>query len=219
MGFSGGSGSCSEKLQSELQFFLALIESVAMIPADITGILRQWGNGDPAALDRLIPIVYAELHRIARIHRRRERSGRTLQTSALVNEAYLRLAAGNNTFLDRDHFFAVSAQIMRRILVDAARERGAVKRGAGAQRVSFDKLLLATPERDRELVALEDALQQLERIDRRKAQVIELRFFAGLSVDETAGVLRLSPQSILRDWKLARAWLTRELDRSGVAAS
>jgi RNA polymerase sigma-70 factor (ECF subfamily) len=191
-----------------------------MIPADITGLLQQWGNGDPAALERLIPIVYTELHRIARIHIKREGNGRTLQTSALVNEAYLRLAGGSGgNFLDRDHFFAVSAQIMRRVLVDAARERGAAKRGAGAQRVTFDKLLLATPERDRELVALEEALQQLELIDPRKARVVELRFFGGLGVDEIAGVLKLSPQSILRDWKLARAWLTRELNRADVPAS
>jgi RNA polymerase sigma-70 factor (ECF subfamily) len=190
-----------------------------MIPGDITGLLRQWGSGDSAALERLIPLVYPELHRIAKIHMRRERNGRTLQASALVNEAYLRLAGGSAKFVDRNHFFAVSAQIMRRVLVDTAREREAVKRGAGAQRISFEKLFLATPERDRELVALEDALQRLESIDPRKARVVELRFFGGLGVEEIAGILKLSPQSILRDWKLARAWLTRELDRADVPAS
>lgn len=191
-----------------------------MTQADITGLLQKWGEGDSAALEKLIPVVYTELHRIAKVHMRRELPGRTLQTSALVNEAYLRLAgAGGGSFLDRDHFFAVSAQIMRRILVDAARERCAVKRGAGAQRVTLDKVLLVTPERDEELVALEEALRRLEYIDPRKARVVELRFFAGLNVEEIAAVLKLSQQSIHRDWKLARAWLTRELNRADVPAS
>jgi RNA polymerase sigma factor (TIGR02999 family) len=188
--------------------------------ADITGLLQKWGEGDSAALEKLVPVVYTELHRIAKIHMRREQPGRTLQTSALVNEAYLRLAgSAGGSFLDRDHFFAVSAQIMRRILVDAARERCAVKRGAGAQRVTLDKVLLVTPERDDELVALEEALRRLEHIDPRKARVVELRFFVGLNVEEIAGVLKLSQLSILRDWKLARAWLTRELNRADVPAS
>jgi len=191
-----------------------------MTQADITGLLQKWRDGDSAALGKLVPVVYTELHRIAKIHMRREQPGRTLQTSALVNEAYLRLAgSAGRSFLDRDHFFAVSAQIMRRILVDAARERCAVKRGAGAQRVTLDKVLLETPERDDELVALEEALQRLEHIDPRKARVVELRFFVGLNVEEIAGVLKLSQQSILRDWKLARAWLTRELNRADVPVS
>jgi RNA polymerase sigma-70 factor, ECF subfamily len=191
-----------------------------MIRADITGLLQRWSSGDPQALAKLVPLVYMELHRIAGIHMRREQPGRTLQVSALVNEAYLRLAASAGTgFLDRDHFFAVSAQIMRRILVDAARERGAQRRGAGAQKVRLDKVLLAAPARDDELVALDEALRNLERIDSRKALVVELRFFAGFSVQESAAILKVSPQTILRDWKLARAWLTRELNRAGVPAS
>ena len=191
-----------------------------MVRADITGFLQRWSSGDPDALAKLIPLVYMELHRIAGIHMRREQPGRTLQVSALVNEAYLRLAASAGTgFLDRDHFFAVSAQIMRRILVDAARERGALRRGAGAQKVTLDKVLLTTPARDEELVALDAALRNLERIDSRKALVVELRFFAGFSVQESAEILKVSPQTILRDWKLARAWLTRELNRAGVPAS
>jgi RNA polymerase sigma-70 factor, ECF subfamily len=191
-----------------------------MIRADITGLLQRWSSGDPEALAKLIPLVYMELHRIAGIHMRREPPGRTLQVSALVNEAYLRLAVSAGTgFLDRDHFFAVSAQIMRRILVDAARERGAQRRGAGAQKVRLDKVLLAAPARDDELVALDETLRNLERIDSRKALVVELRFFAGFSTQESAAILKVSPQTILRDWKLARAWLTRELNRAGVPAS
>jgi RNA polymerase sigma factor (TIGR02999 family) len=187
---------------------------------DITGLLRQWSGGDPAALEKLIPLVYFELHRIARLHMRRVGPGRTLQTSVLVNEAYLRLiGSAGGGFQNRDHFFAVSAVIMRRITVDAARERAAAKRGGGAQKVTLDKLALAAPERDAELVALDEALQTLERIDPRKARVVELRFFGGFSVEETAAVLKLSPQSIHRDWTLARAWLTRELNRAGAPAS
>ena len=185
-----------------------------MADADITALLRQWSNGDEAALEKLIPMVYPELHRIARIHMRRERPGQTLQTSALVNEAYLRLVGSPGEGLhDRQHFFALSAQIMRRILVDAARERCAAKRGGAPQQVTLDKLPLAAPERDEELVAINEALSRLEQFDPRKARVVELRFFGGLSVEETARVLKLSEQSIHRDWKLARAWLTRELKR------
>jgi RNA polymerase sigma factor (TIGR02999 family) len=190
-----------------------------MTQADITGLLREWGNGDAQAMEKLIPVVYSELHRIARVHMAREQPGRTLQASALVNEAYLRLAGYQSSgYQNRGHFFAVAAQIMRRILIDAARERSAAIRGGGAQRVTLDKLNLAAADRDRELVALDDALQALAQVDPRKARVVELRFYAGLSVEETAEALRLSPQSILRDWNLARAWLSRELDRAGVPA-
>jgi RNA polymerase sigma factor (TIGR02999 family) len=183
-----------------------------MAETGITMLLREWGNGDGAAFDKLVTLVYPELHRIARIHMRREGGARTLQTSALVNEAYLRLAGGAaQDFHDRDHFFAVSAQIMRRILVDAARGRAAAKRGNTPQRVTMDKLALAAPDRDDEVVAIEEALRRLEQIEPRKARVVELRFFGGLSVEETARVLQLSEQSVHRDWRLARAWLTREL--------
>jgi RNA polymerase sigma factor (TIGR02999 family) len=191
-----------------------------MSPAapEITVLLRAWGSGDPAALDRLTPLVYDELHRLARHYMRKERAGNTLQTTALVNEAYLRLVDAKGAgWHDRVHFFAVSAQIMRRILVDAARARSSFKRGGGARRVehssAFD--LDAIPDvssgRDRELVAIDDALNTLAGMDPRKARVIELRFFGGLSVEETAEVLKISPQSVMRDWKLAKAWLTREL--------
>jgi RNA polymerase sigma factor (TIGR02999 family) len=191
-----------------------------MSPAapEITVLLRAWGSGDPAALDRLTPLVYDELHRLARHYMRKERAGNTLQTTALVNEAYLRLVDARGAgWHDRVHFFAVSAQIMRRILVDAARARSSFKRGGGARRVehssAFD--LDAIPDvssgRDRELVAIDDALNTLAGMDPRKARVIELRFFGGLSVEETAEVLKISPQSVMRDWKLAKAWLTREL--------
>ena len=183
-----------------------------MAESGITALLRDWSKGDGAAFDKLVALVYPELHRIARIHMRREGGVRTLQTSALVNEAYLRLAGSAGLeFHDRDHFFAVSAQIMRRILVDAARERAAVKRGKSPQRVTLDKVALAVPDRDDEVVAIDDALRRLEEMEPRKARVVELRFFGGLSVEETARVLGLSEQSVHRDWRLARAWLTREL--------
>jgi RNA polymerase sigma factor (TIGR02999 family) len=184
----------------------------------ITVLLRAWGNGDAQALDQLTPLVYDELHRLARRYMHNERAGNTLQTTALVNEAYLRLVdAAHLDWHDRVHFFAVSAQIMRRILVDAARARASAKRGGQAKRVThsgtlnLDELPDVSSGRDRELVAIDDALNTLAEMDPRKARVIELRFFGGLSVEETAAVLKLSSQSVMRDWKLAKAWLTREL--------
>jgi RNA polymerase sigma-70 factor (ECF subfamily) len=185
-----------------------------MSEGGITQLLREWRDGGEAALEKLIPIVYPELHRIARIHMRRERPGRTLQTSALVNEAYLRLAGSSGGFHDREHFFAVSAQVMRRILVDSARERRAAKRGGAPQKVTMDKVALAAPERDAELIHLDEALGRLERIDPRKARMVELRFFGGFDVEETAKLLGISAQSVHRDWKLTRAWLTRELNEA-----
>jgi RNA polymerase sigma factor (TIGR02999 family) len=175
---------------------------------EITGLLRAWGAGDQAALNRLAPLVYAELHRMARRQMRNERAGNTLQTTALVHQAYLRLVdAKVAVWTDRVHFFAVSAQVMRRILVDAARSRASAKRGGPAPRVNLDEDLDASPQRARELIVLDDSLQALQQIDTRKARVIELRFFGGLSVEETASVLKISPQSVMRDWKLAKAWL------------
>ena len=191
-----------------------------MSPAapEITVLLKAWGSGDEAALDRLTPLVYDELHRLARRYMRNERAGNTLQTTALVNEAYLRLVEAEGAgWHDRVHFFAVSAQIMRRILVDAARARCSIKRGGLAKRVEhssafdLDALPDLASHRDRELVAIDDALKALAAIDPRKARVIELRFFGGLSVEETAEALKISPQSVMRDWKLAKAWLSREL--------
>jgi RNA polymerase sigma factor (TIGR02999 family) len=187
---------------------------------EITGLLRAWNTGDQAALDRLTTLVYEELHRLARIYRKRERPGNSLQTTALVNEAYLRLVdvAGVH-WKDRVHFFALSAQLMRRILVDAARARNAAKRGGQAQKIShssavnLDEIADASSRRGSELIALDDALTALAQIDSRKARVIELRFFGGLSVEESAEVLEVSPQTVMRDWKLAKAWLTRELQK------
>ena len=180
----------------------------------ITRLLQAWGNGDQAALDRLTPVVYDELRRMARRYMRREREGHTLQTTALVNEAYLRLVDVTHvSWQDRAHFFAVSAQMMRRILVDAARARASSKRGGLAVRAELEEIPDLSSGRDREIVAIDDALNALGELDPRKAKVIELRFFGGLSVDETAEVLKISPQSVLRDWKLAKAWLMRELSR------
>jgi RNA polymerase sigma factor (TIGR02999 family) len=187
---------------------------------EITVLLKAWGGGDPAALDRLVPLVYAELHRMARRCMRNERAGNTLQTTALVNQAYLRLVDAKNAgWNDRVHFFAVSAQVMRRILVDAARARASGKRGGQFKRaghsaaIDFDELPDLGFKRAEELVALNNALDALAQFDARKVKVIELRFFGGLSVEETAEALRISPQSVMRDWKLAKAWLMRELSQ------
>jgi RNA polymerase sigma factor (TIGR02999 family) len=189
-------------------------------PAEITRLLKAWVGGDPAALETLIPRVYDELRRIARRYMRRERPGNTLQTTALVNEVYLRLVdAGDVSWNDRAHFFAVAAQIMRRMLVDRARARTAAKRGGQLQRVDhstavdLDALPDVSAGRDREIIAVDEALEALAKMDARKAKVIELRFFGGLSVEETAAVVNLSPQSVMRDWSLAKAWLIRELSK------
>jgi len=187
-------------------------------PADLTGLLKAWAGGEAAALDRLAPLVYDELRHMARRYMRHERAQNTLQATALVNEAYLRLVDVQNVaWKDRVHFFAVAAQMMRRILVDAARARASAKRGGNVNKVNhstavnFDEIPdVGTPRGD-ELVAIDDALNQLAEFDPRKARVIELRFFGGLSVDETAEILKISPQSVMRDWKLAKAWLMREL--------
>lgn len=189
--------------------------------AEITSLLKAWRHGDPAALDRLTPLVYEQLHRMARGYMRNERLGHTLQATALVNEAFLRLVdARDLDWKDRAHFFAVCARVMRRILVDAARSRAAVKRGGQADRVehstaiNLDQLPSPASEMSAQVCALDDALTALTRIDPRRAQVIELRFFGGLTVEETGHVLQISPQTVMRDWKLARAWLARELSQS-----
>ena len=185
---------------------------------DITVLLKAWGRGDQTALERLTPLVYDELRRLARRYMRQERRGNTMQGTALVNEAYLRLVdVAGTDWRDRAHFFAVSATIMRRILIDAARARAAEKRGGDMQRVDhemavdLDQFSAAGTDRAAQLCALDDALDVLSVMDPRRAKVIELRFFGGLTVEETADVLAISPQSVMRDWKLARAWLTREL--------
>jgi len=183
----------------------------AASPPPVTDLLLAWGRGDESALAQLIPLVRVELHRLARRHMRGERRGHTLQTTALVNEAYMRLIDLNRVrWQDRAHFFAMSARLMRRILVDHARSRQFVKRGGGARKITFDDALVSL-ERSADLVALDDALQALAEIDSRKSQVVEMRFFAGLSVDETAAALHVSPETVLRDWRVAKAWLLREL--------
>src|SRR5262249_9315407 len=171
---------------------------------------------DVAALDRLIPLVRAELHRRARRYMRRERRGHTLQTTALLHETYLRLIDARQVrFRDRGHFFAIAARLMRRILVDHARERGYQKRGGAARRVSFDEGLLLSPEPTLDVVALDAALAALEELDARKARVVELRFFGGLSVEETAEALEVSPETVRRDWRISKSWLLCRLDEAG----
>jgi RNA polymerase sigma factor (TIGR02999 family) len=187
-------------------------------PSEITALIRAWGDGDQTALEQLTPLVYNELRRIARRYMRNRRSDDTLQTTALVHEAYLHLMdAKNAPCRDRAHFFAASAQIMRRIMIDTARARTALKRGGGVERVShstalnLDEVPSPSSGRTAQLLALDEALSRLEQIDARKARVIELRFFGGLSVEEAGEVLDVSPQTVMRDWRLARVWLAREL--------
>jgi RNA polymerase sigma-70 factor (ECF subfamily) len=179
--------------------------------AQVTQLLVAWGAGDQSAFDALAPLVYDELRRVARRYIAGESPGHTLQATALVNEVYLKLVDINHVqWRNRTHFFAMSARLMRRILVDFARSKHYQKRGAGAQTVSLDEaLLIVAPGED--LVALDDALQALAGVDARKSQVVELRFFGGLSVHETAEALNVSPETIMRDWKVAKAWLLREL--------
>jgi len=184
--------------------------------ADVTSLLVAWSEGDDTALAQLVPKVYAELHRLAHHQMRAERPGRTLQTTALVNEAYLRLVDTRRVrWQSRAHFLGVAAQAMRRILVDAARARGARKRGGASPRVSLDESLLPAPERGASLIALDDALTTLASVDPRKSQVVELRYFAGLSVAETAAVLGVSAETVQRDWRVAKAWLLREVAGGG----
>ena len=180
---------------------------------EVSRLLRAWSNGDKTALDNLTPIVYKELHRLARRYMRRERACQTLQTTALVNEAYLRLVDYERMqWRDRAHFFAVSAQVMRRILVEYARRRN-LKRGGHLRPVSIEKVALVGAGRAADLVALDDAMHALARFDPRKAQVVELRFFGGLTTEEVAEVLKVSPVTVLRDWSTARAWLYKQMTR------
>ena len=183
---------------------------------DLTGLLIEWGQGDKAALDRLTPLVYDEIRRIAHRYMQREREGQTLQTTALVNEAYLRLAGSATiSWQNRAHFYAVTAQVMRRILIDHARRRRYVKHGGEAQRVSFDdaaiEAALMSQPRAAELLALDEALNELAKLDPRKSQVVELRYFGGLNIEETARVLDVSPMTVRRDWRAAKAWLYKKV--------
>ena len=185
-------------------------------PQEITRLLDDWSKGDRSALDRLTPLVHAELRRLARRQMSRERHGHTLQATALVNEAYIRLA-GNEGFewRNRAHFFAVCAQVMRHVLIDHARAGARDKRGGGATRVSLDGAGLAVEGRAVELMALDEALGALEAVDAQKCRIVELRYFAGLSVEETAEVLGVSPTTVRREWRRAKAWLYRSLVEGG----
>jgi RNA polymerase sigma-70 factor, ECF subfamily len=179
---------------------------------EVTQLLKAWTTGDERALEKLTPLVYEQLRRIAQHHMAGQRPGHILQTTALVNEVYLQLLdCGQMNWQDRAHFFAMSAQLMRRILIDFARSRGSQKRGGDVLHVSLDEAPSVCKEPDPNLLALDDALKALAIVDERKSKVVELRFFGGLSVEETAAVLKVSPETVMRDWRLAKLWLLREL--------
>jgi RNA polymerase sigma-70 factor, ECF subfamily len=181
---------------------------------EVTQLLLAWGNGDREALDRLMPLVYEELRRLAGHYLAGERRGHTLQATALVNEAYLQLVdSGAREWQNRAQFFGVAAQMMRRVLVDHARSRNSLKRGGDMQRVTFDDGAVVSYERMGEVEALDDALSALASFDERKCRVVELRFFGGLSIEETAAALEVSPGTVMRDWTLAKAWLQREMNK------
>jgi RNA polymerase sigma factor (TIGR02999 family) len=185
----------------------------------VTELLLAWGDGDLSALNQLIPLVHAELRQIAARCMARERPGHTLQPTALVNEVYLRLVDVERVhWQNRTHFLAMAARLMRRILVDFARSRRYQKRGGGGERVTFDETLVVDIGRGHDLLALDDALDELARVDARQSQIVVMRFFAGLTVEEIAGVLGISAATVMRDWKLAKAWLLRELSRTNLEA-
>jgi RNA polymerase sigma-70 factor, ECF subfamily len=184
---------------------------------ELTNLLRAWSEGDQEALHQLTPRVYKELHRLARIYMAGERLNHSLQTTALINEAYVRLIGWKEPhWQSRTHFFAVAAQLMRRVLVDAARKRGRAKRGAGIADTTFEEAYVYEPAKARDLVALDEALTQLEEIDPRKSRIVELRFFAGLSLEESALVMQLSSRTVRREWNVARAWLRLQLNRPAI---
>ena len=182
----------------------------------ITELLAEWREGKQSALDELYPLVYDELHRLARRYMRRESKGHTLQTTALINEAYVRLVDQKNVhWANRSHFFAISAQIMRRILIDHARRHAYAKRGGGARPVSLEEVAAVLPDQSEELLRLDEALKSLAEMDPRRSQVVELRYFGGLNNEEIAGVLHISENTVTRDWNMARAWLYQQLTGSG----
>jgi len=184
-------------------------------PHDVTKLLKDWSGGDQSAADELMPLVYEELRRLAHQYMRREKPGRTLQTSALVNEAYVRLVDQNKIqWESRAHFFGIAARLMRQILVDQSRRRNFAKRGGGAIRVSLNEATANAQEQSASVVALDDALKTLEQIDPRKSRIVELRFFGGMSIEETAEALKVSPGTVMRDWTFARAWLRKEMSAS-----
>lgn len=180
-------------------------------PPEVSQLLRDWSNGDDSALQELMPLIDKELRLVAHRFMRRENPGHTLQTTALVNEAYLRLVDQRVDWRNRSHFFGIAAGLMRRILIDHARSQVKIKRGGGAHHVALDEALTIAKERSEDLVALDEALNRLDEFDERKGKVVELRFFGGLSVEETAEVLQVSPVTVMRDWSMAKAWLHREL--------
>ncbi len=181
---------------------------------EVTRLLLAWREGDEDALEKLIPLVHKEMRRMARRYMAGQRADHTLQATALVNEAYMRLVGfGQVRWQDRAHFLGVSAQLMRRILVDSARKRGSLKRGGADQRTTFDEGLVLSPEKEGDLIELDEALTELAEFDQRKSKVVELRFFGGLGVKETAEVLQVSPGTVMRDWKLAKLWLLRKMSR------
>ena len=183
---------------------------------EVTQLLGDWSGGDEGALEKLIPLVQPELHRLAHHYMSRERAGHTLQTTALLNEAYLQLTDKTQpTWQNRTHFMAVAAQLMRRIMVDHARARHALKRGSGAIRVTLDETALVTEERAEELLALDEAMEKLADFDRRRCEIVEMRYFGGLTVEEIAGVLKVHPNTVMRDWRAAKAWLYAELTTEG----
>lgn len=185
---------------------------IATAPHQVTRLLQEWSEGDESALAKLMPLVHDELHRLAHQHMRRESAGHVLQTSALINEAYLRLVDQPQIrWQDRAHFFGIAARIMRRILVDEARRRNAAKRGGSLIQVSLDEAGTVVQDQAANVAALDDALQRLEAIDERQGKIVELRFFGGLSIEETAEVLKVSPGTVMRDWTFARAWLRNEM--------
>jgi RNA polymerase sigma factor (TIGR02999 family) len=188
---------------------------VAQNSHEVTQLLIEWSNGEKAALDKLMPLIYDELRRLAHHYMSRERPGHTLQTTALVDEAYVRLVNRQCVhWQNRAHFFAIAAHLMRSILVDHARSHAYAKRGGGARKVPLDEAMVISQDRAAEVVALDDALEQLTRIDPRQSRIVEMRFFAGLTIEETAEVLSLSPATIKREWSTAKAWLYHELSKS-----
>ena len=185
---------------------------------EITQLLAEWSDGNQSALDELYPLVYEELHKLARRYMSRERKGHTLQTTALINEAYVRLVDQRNVhWANRSHFFAISAQIMRRILIDHARRHAYAKRGGGAQQVSLEEVAVVAREQSSEILRLDEALKILAKMDPRRCHVVELRYFGGLSNEEIAGVLKVSENTVTRDWNLARAWLYQQLTGSSAS--
>jgi RNA polymerase sigma factor (TIGR02999 family) len=209
------SGSKGERVTLQFAMRDTLPERIVKVPNSeaVTELLRAWSGGDDGALDQLMPLVEAELRRLARAYMGRERRGHTLQTTALVNEAFLRLTDARSVrWQDRAHFVGICARLMRRVLVDHARRRGFYKRGGGAQKVTLHDDLVMAPDPAVDVVALDRALERLEKADARKSRIVELRFFGGLSVEETAEVLHVSPDTVKRDWRLVKLWLLRELE-------